>query len=148
MVVQALSCNFEQLLSFFFATSQYTFHAFLRMPFHCHQTKLLFSRELSPTPVIFQLFLGRFVIRTSFCVPQCSRSICIHVKYIPSASGQGMRSVLQDQPPSSMSSTQDQDSAFFQQFFKGHPRIPIRIILVFDGKEAFPIRHLFPSKFH
>ena len=54
-----------------------------------------------------------------------------------------MMSVLQDQPVSSISSTWDSDSAFFQTFLC-HPRIPTSVILVFDDKIDIPNSLLFP----
>ena len=99
---------------FFFAYSKYfpriSSHNLLRF-----KTERLLSRETLPNQKTVHLLRRRFVIRTTFCIPQWYLSqVCVHVEYIPNIHYQEMTLVLQIRPASPNSSTQGSNSAFFQ----------------------------------
>ena len=109
-----------------------------------HKTTRLL-REVSPTQVISQLLL--FAIRTSSCIPQsCFRSICIHVEYIPSKSWS--RNDVGSPRSTNVINVFHIGLRLrvVQAMFCHHPRVPIRMDLVFGART----RHsqfgpLFPS---
>ena len=148
VIHQAKSCDFVKLVCpFLFASSQYMSTLFFCAcpsmsagPRYCFCVRFL-------TPWQFFICCCRNSwLSTFLCIGrQHSRSICIHVKCIPSIRGQEMVFVLQDPQVSSISSTYGSDFAFFQPFWC-HPRLPIRTILVFDEQTDIPSSVFFPSK--
>ena len=104
---------------------------------------------------IFQLLQQKIVIQTFLCVGQSLlSSVCIHVECIPNIRVQEIKLIRQDQYVSSISSTWDSNSSFFQPF-QCHPRIPKRIDSVLHEQKTVlsPIqapaelpRSVFPTK--
>ena len=100
----------------------------------------VFAREFSH-PVNFLLLPQKFAIRTFFWILRWNfRSACIHVECIPNTRGQKMVLVVQVRLISSISSSWDSNSTFFQKI-SYHPRIPTGTIFVFDERKdtLFPI---------
>ena len=116
---------------------------FFAWPSLSHDHVTVFAREFSH-PSNFLLLHQKFAIRTFFWILRWYvRSACIHVECIPNTRGQKMVLVVQVRLISSISSSWDSSSAFFQKI-SCHPRIPTGTIFVFDERKNTPSSVLFP----